>query len=92
MNFQIIKIDGFHKIILRKPGFFMTLEFGDIGIQPDGFAQIEPITDFIQGGKDFVRTGLFTVIFNYNVRNHMIIAKNFTPKPEHEKALPVTFV
>lgn len=38
MEFQKIKINGFHKIILRKPSLPVALEFFNGGVQPDGLA------------------------------------------------------
>ena len=48
MNFQIIKINGLDKIILRESGFIMALEIPDRSIKPDRLSKIEPVAYFIQ--------------------------------------------
>lgn len=62
MDLQIIKFDLFNEIILIKPGFVVPLEFCNGGIQPDGFSEIELVTDFVQCPKDLVCTGVVTGI------------------------------
>ena len=41
MDFQIVKINGFYKIILAKADFIVPFEFGYGGIQPDWLLQIK---------------------------------------------------
>lgn len=48
MDFQVIKINGIHKIILIKSRLCMLLKFCDRYIQPDRLAQIKLIADFLQ--------------------------------------------
>ena len=58
LNLQIIKINGFNKIVCCKSGFIMSLEFCDRRIQPDRFAQVELIADFFYRMKDFMSPGI----------------------------------
>ena len=57
LQFQKIKRDSFDKAILGKPGFGNSLEFRNIGIQPDGLTQIKFVTDVVQSLKDHGSTG-----------------------------------
>ena len=58
MDFQIIEIDSFDKIILCKACLAVPLKFLYRGVKPDGPAQIEPAADFVQRTKNFVRAGV----------------------------------
>ena len=48
LDFQKIKINRIHETVLIESRFGMPLEFVDIHIQPDRFAEIKFIADFIQ--------------------------------------------
>ena len=41
MDFQIVKVDGIHKVVLIKSSFVVTLEFLNIGIKPNRLAKIK---------------------------------------------------
>ena len=58
LNFQIIKINGVDEVVLGKAGLAVTLKFRNIGVQPDGFAQIKLPAEFINPSKNFVRAGI----------------------------------
>ena len=47
MNFQIVKINAFHKAVGSKAGLGMTFELSDGQIQPDGLAQVELIAGLL---------------------------------------------
>ena len=67
MKIQVIKVDLIHEAVLEEPGSCVTAKFADVGVQPDGLAQIESIADFIQCMKDFVCAGVFAVVTDSDV-------------------------
>ena len=54
MKLQKIKFDFFYEIVLPEFRRTVLLEFTDIGVQPDRFAEIKNQTDFIQSVEDFM--------------------------------------
>lgn len=54
MDFQIIEVDGLDKIVLIEPRFVMPFKFIYRSVQPNGFAKVELVNDFVQGAEYFV--------------------------------------
>ena len=67
LDFQILKGDFLNKVILGEPGFGVTLKIGDCGVQPDGFAQVELQTDFLQRIEDFMGAGIVRAVFDDSI-------------------------
>ena len=67
LNLQIIKINGFNKIVRCKSGFIMSFEFCDRRIQPDWFTQVELIADFFYRVKDFMSSGICRSVTNDSI-------------------------
>ena len=67
MNFQIVKVNRIHKVILMKSGLCMSFEFFDIGIQPDRITQIKFMADFVDRMKNLVCAGVIVINF-YDTR------------------------
>jgi len=86
MNFQIIKINGLDKIILRESGFIMALEIPDRSIKPDRLSKIEPVAYFIQRAEHLVRPRILPGIFDDGISDQMIIFKYFPDVFYHAKA------
>ena len=79
MNFQIVEINTFYKIILGKARLGVTLEFRDGFVQPDRLSQIELIAYFVQSAKDLVGAGIVARILDAGILKHMIILKSSCP-------------
>ena len=79
LDFQKIKIDRIHKAVLVESCFGMPFEFVDIDIQPDWFAKIKFVADFIQSIKNLVCSGIVTVITDGSVFDHTVVFKLFSP-------------
>lgn len=62
MEFQIIEVDVIYKAVRAKAGLCVALELLDIGVQPDGPAQVKGMADLIQRMKYFMRPGIFGVV------------------------------
>lgn len=58
LDLQEIEGDFFDKAILPEACPAQAFEFGDVGIQPDGLAQVKFITDIVQSMKNFVSAGV----------------------------------
>ena len=58
LDLQEIEGDFFDKAVLPETSPAKALEFGNVGIQPDGLAQVKFITDVIQSMKNFVSAGV----------------------------------
>ena len=65
LNFQIVKIKNFDKIVLSESCSCMFLEIFYVGIQPYGFFQIKFMADIFQTSKHFFGTGSFCCITDY---------------------------
>ena len=83
VDFQIVKIDVFHKAVLCETGFVVLLKFFYGRIQPDRLSQIKLIADLVQRMKDLVGTGVRTVVLNDGITQHMVIFKNLCPESKH---------
>ena len=79
LDFQIVKADGFNKVVTRKASFAETLELRNVFVQPDWFGQIELVTDFLQRLKYFVSASVITGICNAGVLKHVIVFKYLSP-------------
>ena len=79
MDLQIIKINGFHKIILIKTSFRMTLKVRNGGVEPDGLPQVELGADFIQGMKNLVGAGICSGIADHSILQHAVVFKDLGP-------------
>lgn len=88
MDFQIIKIGSFDKIVLRKARLAVMLKFLYGRIQPDGLSQIEPAADFIQRMKNLVRARVAAAVFDDGILYHTVVLKNFSPQTKHIFAFP----
>lgn len=86
MNFQKIKINRFHKIVLVETGLAMALKFSDGGVQPDRFAQIKFIADLVKSLENLVGPGIFAVICDDGVSEKVIVFYNFKPNA-HDRVL-----
>ncbi len=85
LQFQKIKRDSFDKAILGKPGFGNSLEFRNIGIQPDGLTQIKFVTDVVQSLKDHGSTGQAVIgDTDDGILKQMIVFPDFPPHTEHK--------
>lgn len=91
LDFEVVEGDFFYKIVLIKTGFAVTFKFTDRGVQPDGFAQIKFIADFVKCVKNFVCPRIFPIILNDCVAQHVIIFPDFPPN-SHGFDTPVDFV
>ena len=67
------------KAVLVESCFGMPFEFVDIDIQPDWFAKIKFVADFIQSIKNLVCSGIVTVITDGSVFDHTVVFKFFSP-------------
>lgn len=79
LDLQIIKLNGFYKIILIKSCFAVAFEFSYGLIQPDGLAQVKLIANFVKGPENLVGTGVIAVVGNAGVLQHMVILKSSCP-------------
>ena len=66
LNFKIIEIQNFNKIILRKAHFRKSLKILDVGIQPYWRWQIKFMTDIVQSVKYFLCAAVFGIIAYYS--------------------------
>lgn len=58
LNLQMIKIDGFDKVVLIKADLGETPEIRYIFVQPDGSGQIEFIAGLLQSVKNLMSSGI----------------------------------
>lgn len=65
--------------VLIESRFGMPLEFVDIHIQPDRFAEIKFIANLIQSIENLVGSCIVAVITDGGVFDHMIVFKFFSP-------------
>ena len=79
LDFQKIKINRIHETVLIESRFGMPLEFVDIHIQPDRFAEIKFIADLIQSIENLVGSCIATVITDGGIFDHMIVFKFLFP-------------
>ena len=73
LNFQIIKLQRFNKIILCEPRFRSPFKLRNIRIEPDRLRQIPGITDFIERTEDLVRSGILIVDADGKILKNMIV-------------------
>lgn len=73
LNFQIIKLQRFNKIILCEPRFRSPFKLRNIRIEPDRLRQIPGIADFIERTEDLVRSGIFIVDADGKILKNMIV-------------------
>ena len=83
LDLKIIKVDVFNKVITCKSCFAETLKVGNIFVQPDGLCKVKLIADLLQRPKNFVGTGISTVICDAGILEHMVVFKYSCPKPKH---------
>ena len=83
MDFQIIKIDFFHEVLLAEPGLRPFPELRNIGIQPDRLRQIEITAEPGQGMHHLMRTRIVRFILDDLVPHKVVISKNLSPQTEH---------
>ena len=79
LDFQVIKVNGFDKMILGKADLAVKLEFTHRGVQPHGLFQVKFVADLIQGLKDHLSPGKGVVADgNDGVLNQMIMLDDFS--------------
>ena len=62
MDFQMIKINSFHKVILGKAGLAVAFEFRYGSVKPDGLSQVKFIADIIQRLENLMSACITAVI------------------------------
>ena len=84
MNLQVVKINGIDEIILAEPGPGQMPEFVYICIQPDGFAQIEGIADFIKRPEYHLSSGQAVIAYgNSGIFDKIVVSENLSPHTKH---------
>lgn len=79
LNFQIVKVNAFYKIVLCKPYLAVTLKVGYGFVQPHGPSQVKLAAYFIQCMEDLVGPGVGAAVFDAGVLQHMIVFKSSCP-------------
>ena len=79
MNLQIIKINGVYEIILGKPCLVVALEFFDVRVQPDWFAQVKFIADGVQSVEDLMCPGIVVILTDNGIPDHSIVFEFLSP-------------
>lgn len=83
LDFQIIKINRIHKIVLIETRFAVPFKFLNSRIQPDWLAKIKFVADGIEGAEYFVSSCIHAFLAYDCVADHSIIFKFFCPQSEH---------
>lgn len=84
LNFKIVKVNGFDKIIVCEPGFAETFKVSDIFVKPDRFCEVELIAGFLQRMKDLVGACIGAVVRNADIPKQMVVFKDTCPKSKHD--------
>ena len=79
LDLQVIERDRLDEAVLPEAGTAVLLKIADPGGQPDGLFQIKFITDFFEGVKHLVRTGILRRIRDGHVLYHVIILPELSP-------------
>lgn len=79
LDFQIVEIDVFDEIVLRKPHFAAALEICNVFVQPDRPPQVELSTDFVQSAKYLVCACICAAVLNTGVLQQVIVFKGSSP-------------
>ena len=62
----------------------MAFEFLNIGIEPDGPAEVKGLADLIQRMKYFMCPGIFCVVCDRDVPDESIVFAYFSPYTKHK--------
>lgn len=79
LELQIIERNLLDKIVLPEAGFGMLLEFADVAVEPDRFAEVKTDADFIKRAKDFVCPRILAIVNDHGIAEHMIFFPYFCP-------------
>ena len=79
MNFQIIEINAFHKIVLSEPHLAVPFKIRYGLVQPDRPGQVEPQAYLIQRPEDLVGAGVCTAVGDTGILKHMIVFEDPCP-------------
>lgn len=79
LDFKVVEVYDLNEVITRKTSFIVTFKLRNVFVQPDGFGQIELVTDFFQRPEDLVGAGVIAGICNARVLKHMIVFKYLSP-------------
>ena len=78
-EYSIATVSYTHLVVLGKASLAVTLKFRNIGVQPDGFAQIKLPAEFINPSKNFVRAGICGGVLINIVLLHVIGLPDSSP-------------
>lgn len=79
LELQIIERDLLDKTVLSEAGLGMLLEFADVAVEPDRFAEVKTDADFIKRAKDFVCPRILAIVNDHGIAEHMIFFPYFCP-------------
>ena len=79
LNFQIIKIYAFYKVVLGKTCPAVAPEFRYGLIQPYGLPEVKTAAYLLQGLKDFVGAGVAAAVFHTGVLQHAVFFEGSCP-------------
>lgn len=79
LELQIIERDLLDKTVLPEAGLCVLLEFADVAVEPDRFAEVKTDADFIKRPKDFVCPRILAIVNDHGIAEHMIFFPYFCP-------------
>lgn len=79
LNFQIIKVNIFYKIILGETCPAVPPEVRHRLVKPERLSQIKFIAYLLQGAEYLMSAGILTAVSDTGIPQHMIILKNSCP-------------
>lgn len=79
LELQIIERNLLDKAVLPEAGLGMLLEFADVAVKPDWFAEVKTDAYLVKRAKNFVCPRILAIVNDHGIAEHTIFFPYFCP-------------